>query len=109
VAQGKGEFILACRAFLARFRGKLSGTFQNQVIVLDNRPIVNAKLIDCELWYGGGNIHMNRVNASGCSFHVFGAAARTVRYMQSLDKMAPDVIGKTFPGAILDDRKQFSS
>lgn len=103
------EFILACQTFLARFRGKLSGTFEKQVIIIDNRKIVNARFIDCEIWYGGGKIYMEDSNQYRCTYHVFGAAARTAKYMKHLDEQVPDLIGKTFPGAILHDRKQFSS
>jgi hypothetical protein len=96
----KMEFICSCKAFIARFRGKLSGNFEKQVIVIDNRKIVGARFTDCEIWYGGGGINLVDTHIQHCTFHLFGPANRTGIYLKCLDKLDPELIVKTFPGAI---------
>lgn len=70
-------------------------------IVLDGRSFDNVKLIECNLYYGGGDwMNLTDCHLDKCTITFFGKAANTLILMKGLAETSEngkDIIRKTFP------------
>lgn len=91
--------IIACYQLIRKllFRPVISGVHENKFFVLDHLHFENAKLIGCDLLYGGGKLIIINSTFDGSHGYlgVFGKAANTLQWLKELD--GQDCIKLTFP------------
>ena len=59
-------------------------TFQGKTFVLEEAAFVNCKLIDCDLFYSGGDSDWIDCRFESCRFHWRGPAKNTVILLQAM-------------------------
>ena len=57
---------------------------QNKSIVFDESAFIECKLIDCDLYYSGGDFEFVNTTFENCRFHWRGAAKNTLALTQLL-------------------------
>jgi hypothetical protein len=57
-------------------------TFQGKSIILDEVVFIDCKLIDCDLYYSGGDHEWMNTTFENCRFHWRGPAKNTVTLLQ---------------------------
>lgn len=58
--------------------------FDNETITLDDNEYIDCTFRNCKFQYNGGEFNIERIHFDSIEFTVSGAAARTVRLLQSL-------------------------
>ena len=90
----------ACRSSGGCAMEKIEGkTLRGQKITLDDKELVNCRLIDCELTYqGNGSIRWIGNKFENCSFALGPSAERTVAFLRLLYREgAHDVLRGMLP------------
>jgi hypothetical protein len=59
-----------------------NSTFQNELVVLDDKAFFHCSFEECELRYHGGPVTFQETAIIGCSWSFGGAAHRTINLLQ---------------------------
>jgi hypothetical protein len=65
-------------------------TFRNERIVLDDNSYKDCILVDCEIVYGGGEVHLNFTTQGTSRWTFEGCALNTIRLLQALTLLPQD-------------------
>jgi hypothetical protein len=57
-------------------------TLTKAALVLEESFFINCVLIDCDLFYSGGDVEMINTRFENCRWHFRGAALKTVQTLQ---------------------------
>jgi hypothetical protein len=71
---------------MTKYEGK---TLNKAVFVVEDCCFTNCTLIDCDLFYGGGDFEMPNVRFENCRWHFRGHALRTIQLQQTIGMIQP--------------------
>ena len=64
-------------------------TLQGKSIVLDEAVFLKCKIIDCDLYYSGGDFEWVESQFENCRYHMRGSAQRTLMLAQLIGIVKP--------------------
>ena len=71
---------------MTKYEGK---TLSKAVFVVEECCFINCTLIDCDLFYAGGDFEMPNVRFENCRWHFQGKALKTIQLQQTIGMLKP--------------------
>jgi hypothetical protein len=71
---------------MTKYEGK---TLSKAVFVVEECCIINCTLIDCDLFYRGGDFELPNVRFENCRWHFGGQALKTIQLQQTIGMLQP--------------------
>jgi hypothetical protein len=71
---------------MTKYEGK---TLNKAVFVVEECCMINCHLVDCDLFYSGGDFELLNVRFDNCRWHFRGQALKTIQLQQAIGMLKP--------------------